>query len=163
MSSTGLLFLDQISKRFNIFPEVSKAVGKTQKFYRIQSNLEIVFVTKVNKINQDSADFLNSLEIWPDLKSRPSAKLIIFLSERLFLKMQTDSAMALCFLFAISHPRFTALSSATKTHMSCVPLEFIHIYNIVQYCSNTATRNIFIFCVWKKASEAVLFSFFVTL
>lgn len=75
------------------------------------------------------------------------------------LKMQTDSATALCFLFVISRPRFTALSSATKTHMSRVPLEFIHIYNIVQYCSNTTTRDIFIFCVWKKASEAVLFSF----
>lgn len=31
MSSTGLLFLDQISKRFNVFPEVSKALGETQK------------------------------------------------------------------------------------------------------------------------------------
>lgn len=43
-----------------------------------------------------------------------------------------------------------------------LPLEFIHIYNNVKYCSTTTTtRDIFIFRVLKKPLEAVFFlSFF---
>lgn len=46
--------------------------------------------------------------------------------------MQTDSATALCFLFVISHPRFAALSSATKNPHK---LRTTGVYTHLQYCT----------------------------
>lgn len=63
----------------------------------------------------------------------------------------------LCFLFVI----LALLSDASLSNQpSHLPTYRWSLYNNVQYCSNTTTRNIFIFRVLKKHLEAVFCFFF---
>lgn len=132
---------------------------RTENACWAQVRADVTSVTKVSGITDNAAVHILIFKSWK--ASLTKVELIVKLTRDCHcLIIWKCGLTTLCFLFVILALLPDASPSNRPTHL---PTYRWSLYNNVQYCSNTTTRNIFIFRVLKKPLEAVfcfLFFFF---